>query len=90
MIWKGWDLVLVTPWNLPVLAVCVTLGMLAHLAGDMCTHDGLSCPWSPFPPGARGYPGRAGGLWLCRTLVLSGFQAVVVPSGFRTRVHPHR
>ena len=42
MIWKGWDLVLVTPWNLPVLAVCVTLGMLAHLAGDMCTHDG--CP----------------------------------------------
>ena len=27
---------------MPVLAVCVTLGMLAHLAGDMCTHDG--CP----------------------------------------------
>jgi len=26
----------------PMLAVCVTLGMLAHLAGDMCTHDG--CP----------------------------------------------
>jgi len=26
----------------PVLAVCVTLGMLAHIAGDMCTHDG--CP----------------------------------------------
>ena len=39
-IWKGWDLV--TSWNVPVLAVCVTLGMLAHLAGDMCTHDG--CP----------------------------------------------
>ena len=36
------------------------------------------------------YPGRAGGLWLCRTLVLSLFQAVVVPSGFRTRVQPHR
>ena len=42
VIWKGWDLVLVTPWNVPVLAMCVTLGMLAHLAGDMCTHDG--CP----------------------------------------------
>ena len=42
MIWKGWDLDLVTPRHLPMLAVCVTLGMLAHLAGDMCTHDG--CP----------------------------------------------
>ena len=37
-----------------------------------------------------GYPARAGGPWLCRTLVRSGFQAVVVPSGFRTRVQPHR
>jgi membrane-bound metal-dependent hydrolase YbcI (DUF457 family) len=26
----------------PVLAVCLALGMLAHIAGDMCTHDG--CP----------------------------------------------
>jgi len=42
VIWKGWDLALVTPRNVQVLAVCVTLGMLAHLAGDMCTHDG--CP----------------------------------------------
>ena len=39
----------------------------------------------------RGDPGgNQGGLWLCRTLVLSGFQAVVVPSGFRTSVQPHR
>jgi hypothetical protein len=30
---------------------------------------------------ARGcYPARAGGPWLRRTLVLSGFQAMVVPS----------
>jgi hypothetical protein len=36
-----------------------------------------------------GYPGRAGGPWLWSTLVLSGFQALVVPSGFRTRVQPH-
>ena len=42
----------------------------------------------PVLPGC--YPGRAGGLWLCRTLVLSGFHAVVVPSGFRTSVQPHR
>ena len=25
-----------------MLALCVALGMLAHIAGDMCTHDG--CP----------------------------------------------
>ena len=42
VIWKGWDLVEVTSWPVPVLAVCVTLGMLAHLAGDMLTHAG--CP----------------------------------------------
>jgi membrane-bound metal-dependent hydrolase YbcI (DUF457 family) len=41
-VWKSWDLALVTPRHLPVLAVCTGLGMLAHLAGDMCTHDG--CP----------------------------------------------
>jgi membrane-bound metal-dependent hydrolase YbcI (DUF457 family) len=40
VIWKGWAPV--TSWQLPVLAVCVALGMLAHVAGDMCTHDG--CP----------------------------------------------
>ncbi len=32
----------VTSRHVPVLAVCVALGMLAHIAGDMCTHDG--CP----------------------------------------------
>jgi membrane-bound metal-dependent hydrolase YbcI (DUF457 family) len=41
-VWKAWDLVLVTSRHLPLLAVCLALGMLAHLAGDMCTHDG--CP----------------------------------------------
>lgn len=41
-IWKGWDLVLVSPRHVPVLAFCVALGMLAHVAGDMITHDG--CP----------------------------------------------
>ena len=42
VIWKGWDPVLVMSRHVPVLAVCVALGMLAHVAGDMCTHDG--CP----------------------------------------------
>ena len=32
------------------------------------------------------YPARAGGPWLCRTLVRSGFHAVVVPSGLSTSV----
>src|SRR5690348_18066528 len=36
------------------------------------------------------YPARAGGLWLCRTRVLSLFHAVVVPSGLTTRVQPQR
>jgi membrane-bound metal-dependent hydrolase YbcI (DUF457 family) len=41
-VWKSWDLAVVTARHLPVLAVCTALGMLVHLAGDMCTHDG--CP----------------------------------------------
>ena len=39
VIWKGWAPV--TPWNVPVLAVCVALGMLAHVAGDAATHGGV-------------------------------------------------
>jgi len=37
-----------------------------------------------------GYPARAGGPWLWRILVLSLFQAVVVPSGLRMTVQPLR
>src|SRR5690242_16917589 len=36
------------------------------------------------------YPVRAGGPWLRRTLVLSLFQAAVVPSGLRMRIQPWR
>ncbi len=36
------------------------------------------------------YPGRTGGPWLCRTLVLFLFHALVVPSGFTTRTQPQR
>jgi len=42
----------------------------------------------PVPTAGAAYPARAGGLWLWRILVRSGFQAVVVPSGFRTRLQP--
>lgn len=42
VVWKNWDLARVTQWHLPLLAVCAAGGMLAHVAGDMCTHDG--CP----------------------------------------------
>ena len=41
-------------------------------------------------PGKPGPPRPDRGPWLWSTLVLSLFQAVVVPSGFRTRVQPHR
>ncbi len=37
-----------------------------------------------------GHPGRAGGLWLRKTLVLFRFHAVVVPSGWRISVQPQR
>jgi membrane-bound metal-dependent hydrolase YbcI (DUF457 family) len=42
VLWKRWDLVTVTWEHVPMLAGCVALGMLAHIAGDMITHDG--CP----------------------------------------------
>jgi hypothetical protein len=37
-----------------------------------------------------GYPGRGGGPWLCRILLLSLFHALVVPSPLTTRVQPMR
>ena len=44
-----------------------------------------------FVPGcSRAYLARAGGPWLCSTFVLSLFHAVVVPSGFSTKVQPQR
>ena len=65
---------------------------LAGLAGRLrLASAGTVTPIGCFPAGAAGrYPAGAGGPWLCRTLVLSGFHAVVVPSGFRTSVQPHR
>ena len=60
-------------------------------AGDLCRDTGRSRSCGQRRHGRRGcYPARAGGLWLCRTFDLSRFQAVVVPSGCRTRVQPIR
>ena len=42
VVWKSWDLGQVTARHWPMLALCTVLGMVAHVAGDMCTHDG--CP----------------------------------------------
>ena len=41
-VWKGWDLVGLTRWALPLLGICAALGMAAHIAGDELTHSG--CP----------------------------------------------
>jgi membrane-bound metal-dependent hydrolase YbcI (DUF457 family) len=79
MIWKGWDLDLVTPRHLPVLAVCVTLGMLAHLAGDMCTHDGcpLLYPFSRYefgllPAPVRITTNKIAEHWIVTPLLIAG------------------
>ena len=79
VIWKSWDLVLVTPRHLPVLALCVTLGMLAHIAGDMCTHDG--CPllyplsrheFGLLPESVRITTNKLAEHWIVSPLLLAG------------------
>jgi hypothetical protein len=65
-----------------------TFRRAATTAADYCAgFDAGLGSRSRRPPGAQ--PGRTGGLWLWMILVLSLFQAVVVPSGFRTTVQPH-
>src|SRR5439155_12039583 len=65
---------LATPHPLIIL-----IGLLSAISSE------VDCPAVPGP-----YPARAGGPWLWSTLVLSLFHAVVVPSGFTTRVQPQR
>ena len=57
----------------------------AAVLGFLAASSGAR-PW----PYSAYHPGRTGGPWLCSTFVLSLFHAVVVPSGFRTRVQPCR
>lgn len=42
VVWQRWDLTKVTMRQVPVLALCLCIGVLAHIAGDMITHHG--CP----------------------------------------------
>jgi membrane-bound metal-dependent hydrolase YbcI (DUF457 family) len=78
VVWKGWDLALVTPWQVPVLAACAVLGMLAHIAGDMLTHGG--CPvWYPasradhhlLPRGLQFTTGKVAEHWIVSPLLLA-------------------
>ena len=65
-----------------------TPGQLADLGLSRFARALLSATGRPVSPAC--YPARAGGPWLCSTLVRSGFQAVVVPSGLSARVQPQR
>ena len=79
IIWQGWDLEKVTPWHVSVLAVCVCLGMLAHIAGDMLTHDGcpLLYPLSRYefgllPEAMRITTNKLAERWVISPLLLAG------------------
>jgi membrane-bound metal-dependent hydrolase YbcI (DUF457 family) len=77
-VWQRWDSVLVTAWNIPVLACCVAVGAVAHLAGDMCTHGGCPLLW-PFsrrefhllPASLRVTTGRFAEHWIISPLLLA-------------------
>jgi membrane-bound metal-dependent hydrolase YbcI (DUF457 family) len=78
VVWRGWDLALVTPWRVPILAFCAVLGMLAHIAGDMLTHGG--CPvWYPasrddhhlLPHGLQFTTGKLAEHWIVSPLLLA-------------------
>ena len=43
VLWKGWDLVEVTPWHVPVLAVSARPRRARPPGRDMLTHDGCPC-----------------------------------------------
>jgi hypothetical protein len=58
----------------------------AEFAGGECA--GAAWPGGEWPGGLGGP--CPGGPWLCRVRVWSGLVAVVVPSGCRVRVQPHR
>jgi hypothetical protein len=65
-----------------------TLAVLVPTAHRLMRYRTMHYELTPGNPGD--HPGRTGGPWLWSTLVLSLFHAVVVPSGFRTRVQSQR
>jgi membrane-bound metal-dependent hydrolase YbcI (DUF457 family) len=77
-VWKGWDLVLLTRWAVPLLGVCAALGMAAHIAGDELTHSG--CPvlypvsrheFHLLPRGLRFTTGKLAEHWIVSPLLLA-------------------
>ena len=84
VLWKDWDLVEVTPWHVPVLAVSVALGTLAHVAGDMLTRDGcpLLYPVSRYEFGLLPEPirittSKLAGRWVISPLLLAGLACFI-------------
>ena len=77
------NLVLIIPNTVALLVGLTLIAVALRLRRPL--------PAGAGPSGRRAcYPARAGGPWLCRTLVLSLFHAVVVPSGLTARVQPSR
>ena len=81
VLWKGWGPPGPGPVlaHVPMLAVCVALGMLAHIAGDMCTHGGcpLLYPFSRYEFGLLPQPirittNRLAERWVVSPLLLAG------------------
>lgn len=94
-IWHGWDLALVTPGHVPVLALCVALGMLAHIAGDMLTHDG--CPllyplsrheFGLLPQPVRITTNKLAERWVVSPLLLAGLAYFIWHDSGITLHHP--
>ena len=77
VVWKGWDLALVTSRHLPVLAVCTCLGMLAHLAGEYHTPAARCCTRQPhefrlLPEPIRITTNKVAERWVISPLLLTG------------------
>jgi membrane-bound metal-dependent hydrolase YbcI (DUF457 family) len=77
VIWKGW--IHLDRWNLPVLAGCVALGMLAHVAGDMLTHGGCPllypltrCEFGLLPGSVRITTGKLAERWVISPVLIAG------------------
>jgi len=97
MLWTGWDVTPVTAGKVPVLAACVFLGMLAHLAGDMCTHDG--CPliyplsrhdFGLLPAPVRITTSKAAEHWVVTPLLVAGLAFLAWrDAGPAAAVHSH-
>lgn len=97
VIWQRWDLTRVTMRQVPVLALCVCVGVLAHLAGDMCTHDGcpLLYPFSRYEFGLLPKPlrittNKVAEHWIVTPLLVAGLGYVIwQDNGSMSWLHAH-